>query len=127
MADLSITKTDGKTTAIPGTSDTYTIVASNAGPSFVTGANVVDNLPAAFTGATWTAAYVGTGSSGPASGSGNINATVNLPVGGTATFTLTGTITATATGTLVNTATVTPPTGTTDPTPAITPPPTPTR
>ena len=31
-ADLVITKTDGATTAIPGTSVTYTIVASNAGP-----------------------------------------------------------------------------------------------
>jgi uncharacterized repeat protein (TIGR01451 family)/fimbrial isopeptide formation D2 family protein len=54
-ADLSITKDDGVTTAIPGSSVTYTIVASNAGPSGVTGAKVVDVLPPSLT-ATWTCA-----------------------------------------------------------------------
>ena len=38
-ADLVITKTDGATTEIPGTSVTYTIVASNAGPSTITGSD----------------------------------------------------------------------------------------
>ena len=33
QADLAITKTDGVTSAVPGTPDTYTIVVSNAGPS----------------------------------------------------------------------------------------------
>src|SRR5690606_29314431 len=80
----------------------------------VTGATVSDTLPASITGASWTVAYAG-GGSGPASGSGDINAVVNLPVGASATFTPTGTIDAGATGTLVNTATVTPPTDVTDP------------
>jgi hypothetical protein len=35
-ADLSITKTDGVTSVVPGTPNTYTIVVSNAGPSAVT-------------------------------------------------------------------------------------------
>ncbi|MEO6688808.1 MAG: hypothetical protein ABIS07_12115, partial [Dokdonella sp.] len=116
QANLGITKTDGSGTAIPGSTVTYTIVASNAGPSNATGATVVDTVPAALTGVTWTVVYGG-GASGPASGSGNINASVNLPSGGSATFTLTGTLPATATGTLVNTATVTAPAGVTDPTP----------
>src|SRR5207248_449399 len=30
--DVSVTKTDGVTSAVPGTSTTYTIVVSNAGP-----------------------------------------------------------------------------------------------
>src|SRR5581483_10125217 len=55
QADLAITKDDGKTTAVPGTSDTYTIVVSNNGPSAVTGASVSDALPADVTSATWTA------------------------------------------------------------------------
>src|SRR5581483_4835722 len=55
VADLAITKDDGKTTAVPGTSDTYTIVVSNNGPSAVTGASVSDALPADVTSATWTA------------------------------------------------------------------------
>ncbi len=59
-ADLSITKTDGVTTAAPGGSVTYTIVASNAGPSNVTNATVADTFPASST-ATWTCAGAGGG------------------------------------------------------------------
>ncbi|MEO8053919.1 MAG: hypothetical protein ABI768_02120 [Acidobacteriota bacterium] len=116
QADLSITKTDGTPTAVPGTTTTYTIVVTNAGPSAVTGAAVTDNFPATITSAPWTAAY-SAGSSGPASGGGNISALVNLLAGGTATFTVTATISASATGSLVNTATVSVPVGVTDPNP----------
>jgi uncharacterized repeat protein (TIGR01451 family) len=116
-ADLSITKTDGQTTDVPGTSITYTIVASNAGPSSANGATVADTVPAAITGATWTCAGAGGGTC-TASGSGNINDTVNLPVGGSVTYTLTGTVSPSATGSLSNTATVTAPSGVTDPNPA---------
>ena len=44
--DLAITKTDGNTSVVPGTSDTYTIVVSNNGPDTVIGASVSDPLPA---------------------------------------------------------------------------------
>jgi len=114
QADLSITKTDGQTTAVPGTPITYTIAASNAGPSATTGATVTDTVPAAIMGATWTCVGAGGGTC-TSSGSGNINDTVNLPVGGTVTYTLTGTINPSATGSLSNTATVTAPGGVTDP------------
>ncbi len=50
QADVSITKTDGTTTAVPGTSVTYTIVASNAGPSSAPSVTVGDTFPAAGTG-----------------------------------------------------------------------------
>ena len=46
QADLAITKTDGVTTATAGGSVTYTITASNAGPSNATGATVADTFPA---------------------------------------------------------------------------------
>src|SRR4029079_9630055 len=36
-ADLAVTKTDGVTSAVPGTQNTYTIVVSNNGPGAVTG------------------------------------------------------------------------------------------
>ncbi|HEX3553658.1 MAG TPA: carboxypeptidase regulatory-like domain-containing protein [Thermoanaerobaculia bacterium] len=114
-ADLSITKTDGVTTATPGGSVTYTITASNAGPSDATGATVADTFPASLT-CTWTCAGAGGGTC-TASGSGNINDTVNLPNGGSVTYTASCTISAAATGTLSNTATVTAPGGVTDPTP----------
>ncbi len=116
IADLAITKTDGAATAVPGTPVIYTIVASNAGPSAVTGATVTDTLPAVLTAATWTCVGAGGGSC-PASGVGNIGASVNLPVGATATFTLTATVSAAAMGTLSNTAAVNVPAGVTDPNP----------
>jgi uncharacterized repeat protein (TIGR01451 family)/fimbrial isopeptide formation D2 family protein len=113
-ADLSITKTDGVATAVPGSSVTYTITASNAGPDPVTGATVADTFPAILT-CTWTCVGAGGGTC-TAAGSGNINDTVNLPAGGSVTYTATCTINASATGTLVNTATVS--SGVTDPNPA---------
>ncbi len=114
-ADLAITKTDGVTTATPGGSVTYTITASNAGPSNAAGATVADTFPASLT-CTWTCAGAGGGTC-TASGSGNINGTVNLPSGGSVTYTASCTISAAATGTLSNTATVTAPAGVTDPSP----------
>jgi len=115
-ADLAITKTDGVTTATPGGSVTYTITASNAGPSNATGATVVDTFPASLT-CSWTCVGAGGGTCTP-SGSGNINSTVNLPAGGSVTYTASCAISAAATGTLSNTATVAAPGGVTDPAPA---------
>ncbi|HLX23944.1 MAG TPA: DUF11 domain-containing protein [Usitatibacter sp.] len=114
-ADLAITVTDGVTTAHPGSSVTYTITASNAGPSNATGATVADTFPAALT-ATWTCVGAGGGTC-TASGAGNINDTVNLPSGGSVTYTASAAINVGATGTLSNTATITAPAGVTDPTP----------
>ena len=104
VTDLSITKTDGVTTATPGDSVTYTITASNAGPSNDSGATVTDTFPAALS-CTWTCAGAGGGAC-TASGTGNINDTVNLPSGGSVTYTASCTINASATGTLSNTTTV---------------------
>jgi len=116
VANLSISKTDGATSAVPGQSVTYTITAGNAGPSAVSGATITDALPAAITSATWTCVGAGGGVC-PATGSGDIAATVDLPVGASVTFTVDATIDAGATGTLANTATIAPPTGTIDPVP----------
>jgi uncharacterized repeat protein (TIGR01451 family) len=104
--DLSITKTNNSTSLIPGTQTIYTVVVSNSGPSAITGATVTDNLPASLTNASWTC-VASTGSScGAASGTGSVNATVDLLVGGSATFTITATVSSTATGTVANTASV---------------------
>ncbi|WP_426426006.1 Ig-like domain repeat protein [Bradyrhizobium genosp. A] len=114
-ADLAITKTDGVTTVTAGGSTTYTITASNAGPSNAAGATVADTLPASLTG-TWTCVGAGGGTC-TASGSGNINDTVNLPAGGSVTYTVSASISGSASGSLSNTATVTAPGGITDPSP----------
>ena len=105
VADLSITKTDGVTTATPGGGVTYTITASNAGPGPVLGVTVADTFPAVLS-CTWTCVGAGGGSCA-ASGVGSINdATVNLPVSGSVTYTATCSISSAATGSLSNTATV---------------------
>jgi hypothetical protein len=92
----------------------YTIVVTNPSAAVVANALVTDNLPANLVGPTWTCSGT-VGSICPSSGSGNINTTVTLGAGGTATFLVTGTVDPTATGTLTNTATVAPPAGTIDP------------
>jgi len=114
-ADLAITKTDTFPTYVPGGTTSYIVVVTNNGPSFVTGATVVDTFSPLITGATWTAVFAGAGSGGTAAGSGNIAETINLAVGGTATYTITAAVSPFATTSLVNTATVAPPIGTIDP------------
>ncbi|WP_440223631.1 beta strand repeat-containing protein [Dokdonella sp. MW10] len=113
-ADLALTKTDGVTSVVAGGSTTYTITASNAGPSNAPGATVTDTFPAACTSVAWTCVAAGGGSCS-ASGSGNIADTVNLPSGGSVTYTATCNVSPSATGTLSNTATVAAPAGVTDP------------
>src|SRR5436305_290275 len=103
--DVSATKTDGVTTATPGGSTTYTITASNAGPSNAPGSTVADTFPASLT-CTWTCVGAGGGTC-TASGSGNLNDTANLPAGGSVTYTASCTIPAAGTRTLTNAATVT--------------------
>ncbi len=115
-ADLSITKTDGVSSVMAGTAVTYTLTVANAGPTAVTGASVVDALPAALTNASWTCAPAA--SCAAASGTGSINTTVSVGVGGSVSFSVTGTVASSATGTLVNTATVAVPVGISDPNPA---------
>ncbi|MBO9664849.1 hypothetical protein, partial [Dokdonella sp.] len=114
--DLSISKTDGRTTYTPGAALTYTIVVANAGPGNAVGATVADTFPAVFSG-TWTCVGAG-GATCPASGSGNINASVSIPSGASVTFTVSGTVSAAASGDLSNTATVTAPAGNVDSNPA---------
>lgn len=114
-ADLAITKTDGVAGVAWGTQTTYTITATNHGPSNVTGATVTDTLPSQLSNAAWTCVGADGGSCATASGTGDINHQVNLPVGGSATFTLTADVTTgTGTGTLYNLASVTTPSGVID-------------
>ncbi len=115
LSNLQITKTANPTQPIPGSQFTYTVTVTNNGPSPVTGATVTDNVPGILTNVSWTCAASGGSSCGAANGTGNINTTVNLANGGTATFTLTASLPANATGTITNTASVSSPTGVTDP------------
>jgi uncharacterized repeat protein (TIGR01451 family) len=118
--DLSITNVDnlggssisGATgTAIPGKQITYTITATNFGPGGATDATVSDTFPAGISADTYTVAVTGGAAdlTVPASGSGNIHDTVDIPSGGTITYTVTATLSPAATGLLSNVATITPP------------------
>ena len=113
-ADLGVVKTGPVGSYTPGSTVQYTIVVTNYGGGSVTGATLLDAMPAEVTGASWTAIYAG-GGSGPASGSGDINALLNLPVNGTATFTVTAPTRLEAIGNLSNTASVSAPPGVSDP------------
>ncbi len=113
-ADLSITKTS----SFSGSTVTYTIIVTNAGPSSVTLARVNDDVPNQLSAVSWTCVD-DPGANCPASGSNDINSVaVDLPVGGSVTFTVTGTASGTAQITLTNTASVATPSGVTDPTSA---------
>jgi uncharacterized repeat protein (TIGR01451 family) len=107
VTDLSVTKVDnhgGSSVTVTsgklgnGATIIYTMVVTNNGPSAVTGATLTDTLPAlngfalltVSTTNGWTCSTTGTGASCTPGGSGNSTrtGTMNLPVGGTATFTL---------------------------------------
>jgi uncharacterized repeat protein (TIGR01451 family) len=115
QADLAITKTDGVTTAVPGEAVTYTILASNSGPSDAPGTTVTDAFPASLTGCSWTCAGNGGGSC-TAAGTGSFVDTASLPAGGSVTYTASCTAAPAATGSLANTATVAAAAGVSDPT-----------
>jgi uncharacterized repeat protein (TIGR01451 family) len=114
-ADLKVTITDGKTTAVAGTKNTYTIVATNLGPSNVTGAVVQDAFPETLANVTFTATQSGGATGFSPSGSGNIDDTVDMPAGSKITYKATGTVSPSATGSITNTVTVTSPNGLPDP------------
>ncbi len=113
-ANLGITKTNGTGFVTGGAPTSYSIVVSNAGPSGVVGARVQDTLDPEFSNATWTC--VGqNGGSCSASGSGNLDELVDLPVGASAQFTLIAEVAALPETPISNIASVTPPAGVTDP------------
>ncbi|TAE44836.1 MAG: DUF11 domain-containing protein [Oscillatoriales cyanobacterium] len=118
-ADLAVTKTDGQTTATPGTLLSYTVTVTNNSSCYIKGISFTDNLPASLTGVTWTASLSGVGAFPTAadrSGSGNnINTKLDLDAGSTATYIVTGTVANSAIDTTIsNTATATPPEGIVD-------------
>ena len=112
--DLAIAKTDNLDTAVAGASHTYTITVSNLGPSDASGVTVSDDFDGVLNNVSWTCAASTGSTCDTASGTGSIAHTVNLIVGGEATFTAVGTIPSSATGTLSNTAVVAPPAGLVD-------------
>ncbi len=110
--DLGITKDNGLDGVVGGQHIAYTIVVSNLGNTDAIGAGVTDNLPPELLNGFWTC-FGTAGSTCTASGSGNINETVNILAGGKVTFSLEADVIGSfqPNDNLVNTATVVPPGG----------------
>jgi hypothetical protein len=89
-ADLGVTQEAGDSRRWGARFD-FTLVVTNAGPEAVVGARVVDDVPSAIMDATWTC-RASRGSRCPASGSGDLDALVDLTAGGSATFIVAGKI-----------------------------------
>src|SRR5262249_7010900 len=96
--DLAISKTDGSSSAVPGTGILYTITVTNTGPSDAPGSTVTDTFPAALTNVTWAWAAP-RGGGGGGIGSGNSGDAVSLRGGGSLIYTVSATIASDATGT----------------------------
>ena len=110
LVDLAITKTNNQTVYVPGTTVTYTIVASNSGPFTAISALVKDVVPTGIAAAnmTYTAiASEGSDTSVTGTKTGSINDFVNIQVGGTITYTVSLVVPLSYTGNLVNLATIT--------------------
>lgn len=115
-ADLAIAKTSAASTYVAGGPATYTIAVTNLGPNAAMGASVTDTFPSSEVGVTWSCAATGGAACPvPPTGSGNINALVNVPPGGVVTFSASALVSVGTTGPIVNSAGVFPPAGTTDP------------
>ncbi|PYF76563.1 DUF7507 domain-containing protein [Pedobacter nutrimenti] len=112
VIDLGVTKTASPKPAVAGQALTYTITLTNYGSGALLASDVVqvvDVLPAGFTGPVYTAA-AGTFTSSNGNWTG-----LTLGSGQSTTLTIAGTVAPSAAGTLTNTVTLTPPAGTTDP------------
>jgi uncharacterized repeat protein (TIGR01451 family) len=93
-SDLSITKSDGVTSVVPGQTVTYTIVARNTGSASALNTLVSDTMSSDLTNISWTSVAAGGASGNLASGTGNISDYVNLTPGSTVTYTVTAKIAA---------------------------------
>ncbi|MDY6991586.1 MAG: Ig-like domain-containing protein [Pseudomonadota bacterium] len=120
-ADLSVVKTHSPENPVVGGPLTYTITVNNGGPSDVTDVQVVDTFPAGINVSNWTCQVNPTNaaknSCTPASGSGDINTTVNLETSGVATLTVHATISSSLApdATITNSVTITRPDDVTNP------------
>jgi uncharacterized repeat protein (TIGR01451 family) len=114
-SDIRVYVNDGKTLVFAGQHDTYTVEITNMGPSDVLGAVIRDDLPNIFTNVTFTATQNGGASGFTATGTGNLNETVNLPAGSQITYKVKGDVSSLGSGSMSNRATVSVPDGVLDP------------
>jgi uncharacterized repeat protein (TIGR01451 family) len=110
---ISVSKSQTPTSMLQGTQTvTYTVNVTNAGPAVAGNVSVIDTLPAAFQTVTWVCGPTNSGltttvvttACAAGSGSGNLNTTASLSIGGAVRYTITAILSSTFTGTLTNVA-----------------------
>ncbi|NBR07406.1 MAG: DUF11 domain-containing protein, partial [Planctomycetes bacterium] len=103
QVDLSVSQTDGKTSIVPGTTNTYTITVTNNGTTSIGSFTMTDVIPKELLNAVF-----GTPSSGTYNNITGLWNGLNMAPGKSITLTLRGTVSPTATGTITNTVSVSP-------------------
>jgi uncharacterized repeat protein (TIGR01451 family) len=123
--NLSVSKTVTPTVALQGQTVVYVLNVSNPGPAIVRSITVTDTLSPGISTATWACSVQTAGTPtlqttacGVTSGTGNINNTVSLSIGGSVRYTITATLSSTFSGTLTNVGQATMSSLVTNPTPA---------
>ncbi len=96
--DLNVSISNGRTTSVPGTAVSYTIVASNRGPSPANNVTISAVMPPALINSTWACAAASNSRCQTSNGTGNVNARLDLAAGGQATITINAQISASASG-----------------------------
>ncbi len=112
MLEMALTMTDNQSTIAAGSATTYVASVSNNGPGEISLANTVvtSATPPGLSAKSWNCVGSASASCGSASGSGAVNTTVFIPLGGMVTFTINATISAAFSGTLTNSLTLNMPT-----------------
>ncbi len=106
-ASLLVSKTASVSTALPGDTLSYTIVASNLGPAALNGVVVSDPVPNSLTALSWTCTGAAGGVCDVASGTGSPVVNADLPLGGSVTILLNVQVAASASGSILNVVTAT--------------------
>ena len=105
-ADISITKSDGQTTAVPGSEVTYEIVVANNGPANAARIQVFDDAETVLQNVTYTSEVISGDVSGNTNGTEDIDDLLTMSAGSSVRYLLTGTVPSDATGELTNIASV---------------------
>ena len=113
-AQLSVSNTADRASAVAGSTVVYTVAVTNSAALAADGTAIADPLPSGVSGFSTTCAATGgavcPNGAGPTAGP--LNETIaTLPASGSLTYTITATLDPGATGSVVNNATITPPTG----------------
>lgn len=117
LADLHVTKDDGQSQFVAGTTVTYTVEVGNSGPTPAYEVDITDSAPADTSIAGWECFATGGAACPNDSGTGDIAETVEVfPDGGVLTYTVSLVVPQVFIGNLTNTVSVSSTTGDPDPT-----------